>query len=327
MNTIREEVGNVALGQATTFRNLTVFPMFRPAPNEAEPFYLLLDSALKAGLVRVTESGPGGSVPELAIENRADKPVLLLDGEELVGAKQNRVLNLTVLVAARSKTVIPVSCVEQGRWRAVSEEFRPSEQVQFAAGRARRAASVTSSILGYGSRQSDQGEVWEEIRLKAGRMAAASPTVAMSYIFERHAASMEEYMRSFEVQERQAGMVFAIDGTVMGFDLFDHCASFRALFPKLLRSYALDALDAGGEGAANEKAAWRFLSMTGEADCFWEPAIGVGKDVRIRGLRVAGGALWAEERFVHVCAFRADGALWSEFDARMSRPSHRRFTW
>ena len=49
--------------------------------------------------------------------------LLMLDGEELVGAKKNRVLNVTVLIAAQSDTVIPVSCVEQGRWSYWSQEF------------------------------------------------------------------------------------------------------------------------------------------------------------------------------------------------------------
>ena len=64
-----------------------------------------------------------GSVPELLAHNPLDASVLLYDGEELIGAKQNRILNVTVLVAAASETRIPVSCVEEGRWRARSRHF------------------------------------------------------------------------------------------------------------------------------------------------------------------------------------------------------------
>ena len=51
-------------------------------------------------------------MPTLRVINGADRPVLLLDGEELVGAKQNRVLNTSVLVAKGARLDIPVSCVE-----------------------------------------------------------------------------------------------------------------------------------------------------------------------------------------------------------------------
>jgi hypothetical protein len=71
-----------------------------------------------------------GSVPELLVKNLAPSPVLILDGEELIGAKQNRIVNLAILVAAGQTLRIPVSCVEAGRWVHRSREFA-------AAGRAR----------------------------------------------------------------------------------------------------------------------------------------------------------------------------------------------
>jgi len=60
-------------------------------------------------------------VPNLAVDNKGERFVLFVEGQELRGAKQNRVLNASVLIAAHTKTVIPVSCVEQGRWRYVSK--------------------------------------------------------------------------------------------------------------------------------------------------------------------------------------------------------------
>jgi len=102
---------------------LTVFPLFDQATGNID--YLLSDEALAAGVVSdtVKEVGETGSVPTLVVNNQADSLVLFLEGEELHGAKQNRVLNTSVLVGARTKTPIPVSCVEQGRWRFTSAFF------------------------------------------------------------------------------------------------------------------------------------------------------------------------------------------------------------
>jgi hypothetical protein len=92
----------------------------------------------RAEKVRVTELNAGGSVPELRLENNADLPVLLVDGEELVGAKQNRVLNLTILAPAKRTTVIPVSCVEAGRWAMSPADVKTADYMMYSMGRAER---------------------------------------------------------------------------------------------------------------------------------------------------------------------------------------------
>jgi environmental stress-induced protein Ves len=66
-------------------------------------------------VVEVAEVDESGQFSRLKVINRSDLSVLILDGEELVGAKQNRIVNTTILIAAESVTIIPVSCVEQGR--------------------------------------------------------------------------------------------------------------------------------------------------------------------------------------------------------------------
>ena len=78
------------------------------------PPYLLLGTAIEAGQAVVEEVNESGSVPNLVVTNKADRPLLISEGEILVGAKQNRVVNVTVLVAAGVKFLMPVSCVEAG---------------------------------------------------------------------------------------------------------------------------------------------------------------------------------------------------------------------
>ena len=117
--------------------------------------YLVLDEALASGLVEITEVSEQGSVPELKFINRGPKPVLIVDGEELLGAKQNRIVNLTILVAANSELTIPVSCVEAGRWRSRSRAFTsaPEDAVR---DRPREAHGV-GVVLDDGERRSHVG--------------------------------------------------------------------------------------------------------------------------------------------------------------------------
>ena len=106
-----------AIGHA----NLTLVPLRGEVTGTLS--YILGVDALEAGTLEVTEISESGSVPELLAVTVGDQMVLLLDGEELVGAKQNRILNTSVLLRPQSKTPIPVSCVEQGRWRHTSAGF------------------------------------------------------------------------------------------------------------------------------------------------------------------------------------------------------------
>jgi len=114
----------VRVGQPVRYQALSVFPLFDGAMTPVE--YTLSDEGIGSGTVSVEEISEAGSVPDLLVENKGEVRVLFLEGEELVGAKQNRVLNTSVLIAAYSKMRIPVSCVEQGRWGYRSRKFDSS---------------------------------------------------------------------------------------------------------------------------------------------------------------------------------------------------------
>src|SRR6476619_712227 len=168
------------LGEPVEHRGIVVTPLFpRHDPVAA---YITLDEALPRGL-RITETSDSGSVPELFVENPTDSTVLLYDGEELVGAKQNRILNVSVLVGARAKLPIPVSCVEQGRWNRSSVDFDAATHISHAHLRRRKAEQRAAQPLARGVAQN---EVWSEIGEKQQRMSVASPTGANRDTFEAY---------------------------------------------------------------------------------------------------------------------------------------------
>ena len=106
----------VQLERPVSHRPLHLFPLVGGTAS-AEESVELFDDALEAGTLRVEEVDEGGSVPELRVINSGAVPVLILEGDELVGAKQNRVVNYSVLVAAESELVLPVSCLERTKKR------------------------------------------------------------------------------------------------------------------------------------------------------------------------------------------------------------------
>src|SRR5271165_5991343 len=142
-------IPEIRIGKPCSFKSLTVFPLFGQSNGHVD--YLLSDEALQNGVVKVEEVSEGGSVPDLLVENKGDVRVLFIEGEELVGAKQNRVLNTSVLIAAKSKVKIPVSCVEAGRWAYKSRHFGSSGSHSSSKLRSCLKASVTESLRQGGS--------------------------------------------------------------------------------------------------------------------------------------------------------------------------------
>lgn len=302
MTVLQNTLSRIEIGAAISFRNLTLFPLLQV--ESGSPDYLVLDEALAQNAAKVTEVSAAGSVPELQFTNDSDLRILLLDGEELVGAKQNRILNLTLLIPAKTSLQIPVSCVEAGRWQHQSSKFSCSPNPQYAAGRARKIGWVTQSMRSTGKRHSNQRDVWADIDAKASRLGTSSFTQAMNGIYEQHASSLEKYMQAFSAQTNQVGGVFAINGEIRGMDLFDYSATFQKLLPKLVRSYALDALDIARDPVAKPGIpAQSILTAIEKVTTEKFPALGVGEDVRLSGAHIVGSALIADERVVHLSAF------------------------
>jgi hypothetical protein len=116
---------DVSLGSTRQHRSLTVFALLAPGARDL-PYDLLVD-ALAGGALRMGEVD-GGTVPTLVAKNESDRVVLVLDGEQLIGARQNRMTNRSILLPPHSVTEIPVFCMEQGRWHFESDAMSPAPQ-------------------------------------------------------------------------------------------------------------------------------------------------------------------------------------------------------
>ena len=293
----------IEIGRSIVFEELTMYPML--GSSEQKLSYITLDEALAAKTASVTEVSESGSVPDLLFRNDGDIPVLLLDGEELIGAKQNRVLNLSILAPANKTITIPVSCVEAGRWSRRTAKFQSSGRSMYARGRAAKSGQVTMSMRS-GNSRSNQGEVWRDISAKAERMAVASDTQAMSDIYESRADKLGEYLLNFEAASRQVGAIFEINGVIAGLDLFDRETTLSRVLPKLVRSYALDAVEMSSDQKkeASAERASQFVGSVSGAAFEWFPAAGLGEDLRLASQALSGGALMVDGAVVvHLYAF------------------------
>lgn len=312
MTLLSQTLDNIHLRTPQQYHNLVLFPL--AGFPEHEPDYITLDDALEEGTAQVREISESGSVPEILFENNGEQPVLLLDGEELVGAKQNRILNLTILAPAMQQIAIPVSCVEAGRWARNRADFRTTNRMMYSKVRMQKAQAVSASLRNSNARRANQTEVWNSIAETAQAFGTDSRTGAMGDIFEQRQQSLDKYLAAFTAAEKDIGTLFLVNGNVAGFDLFDHPSTHARVFPKLLRSHALDAiLESEKSGTADsttpltsKDAAQRFLQQTRDSSTEHYPAIGEGQDLRLEHADLVGGGLEAYQRLIHLCVFAND---------------------
>ena len=322
---ISDYFSHITMGVEQRYRNMAVFPLLSDRESAAD--YLLLDEALNANLILITEVGEGGSVPELKVENRSDKNLLILDGEELVGAKQNRIVNVTLLIAAYASLTIPVSCVEQGRWSYRSKHFMSKERVMPPRMRMRKNAAVYNSLVNRGKFEGNQGETWDLIQDKIAMLKVNSETAALSDVYDKEQQSIGDYLKHFTEQERQTGMLVMINNRVIGCDCFARHDTMKKVFPKLVRSYVLDAIEVQSDNketlTSNLQAA-SFIEDVGTCAVEERPSLSLGTDVRIMSQTVIGSALSLNDEIIHLTAFARDEQDEGRRIGFYQRPSRRR---
>ena len=326
MDVVRQHLQGLEFGPSSHSGHLAVVPLLAREGTASSPFYDTLKDAVGKGVARVTEISEDGSVPELLVVNDGPRPVLLVDGEELIGARQNRIVNITLMVPAHGKLHIPVSCVEAGRWSYDSREFAPADRAFHASGRRDKMAQVNVSMRTSASRRADQGAVWEEIANKSARLDAASPTLAAAAMFEDRHYDLERFVADLRPVPSKVGAVFVTRDRIAGVEVFDHPQSWARQMPMLVRSYGLDALDDALHGALDGVAKGptvpEFVSRIGLDGVETFAAIGLGTDVRFADGTLVGGALVVNEALVHLVAFPTGHG--GRRDAARSHRSRRR---
>ena len=272
-------IPQIRVGEPIRHQALSVFPLFKEGNGQVD--YVLSDEALEAETITVEEVDEDGSVPDLLVDNKGDRLVLFLEGEELIGAKQNRILNATVLVAAKRKMKIPVSCVEQGRWAYRSKRFQSSKRRSPSKLRHALNTSVFSSLKKKKGHRSDQGKVWEEVGALEASLDVSSRTVAMSETYEAYEQQVAEFREKIHHVEGASGVAVAIGGRIVALDLFDKPATCQEVWDRLLSGFVLDLLDAKtAEGQAEVSDVEEFVEALGDAP--WEEvqAVGEGEESR-----------------------------------------------
>ena len=330
--TVNLYLRGMEFGEPQVYEDMVLFPIrskLNPGPD-----YITLSEALGQEVLEVSEVSEGGSVPELKATNKGQKPTLMIDGEELKGAKQNRVLNTTIMVAPGTTVVIPVSCVEAHRWHGDTLSMGKSDHVMAHGIRTKKMEQVHHNLEKNRSFRANQEEIWADIDIMAYRLHVESPTSAMSDIYEARAKDLEDYLKGFSLVEGQKGLLVFISGQPLGLEFISREEAFSRLYQKLLKSYVLEAVSLKyeqlmkqkmKEGAAKENknkseakkrktkaipGVEKALACVEEALSAREkryPSIGMGYSCRYLGSKVVGAALEVDGSVPHLAFFAKNG--------------------
>lgn len=300
---IKKYLTSFDFGNLQHFKNMAVLPLLTSLDDS--PAYLILKQALDQHVLVIGEVTQEGRVPELKVINKADIPVLLLDGEELSGAKQNRVLNTTILLEENSETIIPVSCTEQRRWSYKSQEFADSGTVMIPKMRKMKSQTVSDSLQESREFRSDQGTVWTSIEEMSEQTGIHSRTAAMRDVYEAKEKELDEFLKTFTCLPGQKGLLTFIDEEIVGFDFLSLDTAYALLHPKLVKSYAMEALlqtPPKTEKPDPEKGK-DFLKEAARCREKKYKSVGKGDDHRLEGKNLVGSALKFQKKVIHMAFF------------------------
>ena len=303
--TINDFTAQVKIKEPRTSGKLTLYPLFAEKSLDRDQLnYLLLEEALDSGSFEIGEVSESGDVNTVVIANMTGKPVLILDGEEILGAKQNRMVNATILVAADQKTEVPVSCVERGRWHYNTDKFAKSDAFGYSTLRKQKAAQVSFNLEAEQRFDADQGEIWAEIDRTHDRMGTHSPTGALHETYRQHDEELNKMVEDLQPLAGQLGVAVYINNRFVCLDLFDQPATLEKLWPRLLKSYAVEALNTPGRESSKPKPEpAKIVEAIDKSKYLTYPSVGHGQDLRLNGPGIIGAGLIVEEQIVHLSVF------------------------
>lgn len=189
---------------------------------------------IKNGRLTISEVNSSGEVGKLAAVNSTGSYLLLTDADVLLGAKQNRIINKSMLLAPNSKTIIDVSCIERLRWNYTSKDFsNPNTAADHNLRKDKMASMLQADSDSPGASYRTQSKVWEHIKFSLTEEHFNAETES----YHEHASfrllSKANELPECEAREGCNGLAVVVDGKVKCIDLFGTSELYRYYFPML----------------------------------------------------------------------------------------------
>lgn len=227
----------VEVGGRFFLRNLTLYPLAYRG-NGYFSDILSLNEGISSGVIQLKDEG---KVNSISVTNTGSWPVLILEGESLVGARQDRILNITSIVESETSVVLPVSCVEQNRWSG-GKDFSSSLTLAFPSLRSLLRNSVTKSLKSKSTWEADQQAIWREVKDTLTLTKTRSMTQSMHDMYNSLKEEVNRYLEQSGNLENINGYMVFVEDKFVALDLFATYDLFKKYERKLLESYAMQGI-------------------------------------------------------------------------------------
>jgi len=303
-------------------KGLTLFPIYGEV--KSSYYYITLDEAIKKDILIIKEADME-MVSRIEVINKGKDNVFIMEGEELIGGKQNRVVNMSLIIPSEAKVNIPVSCVEQRRWHYVSHKFKGGGNISFCELRISQKSSMVKNLEEKESYDTDQDSMWEVIEKRFRKMDVFSASGAMKDIYKKKEEEFRKFSEVFIPMDKQLGGIFCINGNVVGMDVFDKPETWKKLMSKIVKSYFLEISPLNRRKKTLKKIADKFLKGILEADFSLYPVPGRGKSMIIKRDDIIGTSLLVSDTVIHTSIFKKFEKYEDENISSITSPFKRRF--
>ncbi len=295
------------VGRAVPIPGAHLVPILSERRDDTRPWVvpvaLLLEESLAEGSTRVFEVCDGGAVNLVEVDHRGDLPLLVLDGEQIHGANQDRIFNASFVIAPHTRVALPVSCIERGRWQRRSKRFSAGRSTIYEGARSRKLRRICASLAEGGGYEASQQDVWRDVRTYIDSSRVSSPTEAYEEAAASKRGATQRLLKHLRPVAGQVGLALVRRDRLRLLDVFGSPSLYARAADKVIRGLLAALYRARREPRVTpELVVARALHHLGRVEATEVPSPGLGSTYHGTCDRFAFTAAAYEGRTYHYVA-------------------------
>lgn len=250
--------------------------------------------------VEISEVSASGSVNTIIVNNMSMYFLFMMDGDILMGAKQNRILNTSVLISPKSKIDIPVSCVERGRWSNSSRVFHRSDFTVSPNFRASKSSSVNENLKRNKKYEVNQTYIWDTVENEMHIHKIHSPTSDYNSVYKNLRNELKD---KFKPVNEANGAALFYGNKILNADIFGTKQLYLHYFDRILNAASVYLHNTVKYAPLSEQYAinmlYKIMYYAEDSIVCKDKAAGEGTEKRFENDYISGFELTYDESLIH----------------------------